>query len=491
MPISFNEIPSGKLTPGAILEIDNSRAVPGQANLPHKVLVIAQKLASGSATEATLLRIFNSKMADDYFGVGSTLALMLKTVLRNTQGVQLFAMALDDAAGAAAASCTITVTGPASANGTIALYVNDKKVNVPVLNGDLADTIATAIHTKLVADPELPVTASVTTNVVTVTAKNKGTLGNQMVVAHTFLGKAGSEELPGGVSLAITAMSGGATDPSVSTAIAALTEETFDHIVHPYTDTTNLASMKMEMDSRWGAARMLYGHTYGAKKDTLSNLSTFVTSLNNRNNTIIGFAGSLTPSWIWASAYAGQCAWSLSIDPARPLQTLPLIGVMATKPEDRFTLEEQNVLLSLGMATFTVDDDGTVRIQRAVTTYKKNASNVPDPSYRDTETMATLQRLAQEVRIRIAQKFPRVKLAPNGSRIGFGQALVTPNDVRAELVALFSEWEERGLVHDFTQFKQDLLVEINADDPNRLDVLLPPNLVNQLRITAIQLQFRL
>jgi phage tail sheath gpL-like len=143
------------------------------------------------------------------------------------------------------------------------------------------------------------------------------------------------------------------------------------------------------------------------------------------------------------------------------------------------------------MATFTVDDDGTVRIQRAVTTYKKNASNVPDPSYRDTETMATLQRLAQEVRIRIAQKFPRMKLAPNGSRIGFGQALVTPNDVRAELVALFSEWEERGLVHDFTQFKQDLRVEINVDDPNRLDVLLPPNLVNQLRITAIQLQFRL
>jgi phage tail sheath gpL-like len=95
------------------------------------------------------------------------------------------------------------------------------------------------------------------------------------------------------------------------------------------------------------------------------------------------------------------------------------------------------------------------------------------------------------VRIRIALKFPRVKLAPNGSRIGFGQALVTPNDIRAELVALFSEWEERGLVHDFAQFKQDLRVDINGDDPNRVDVLLPPNLVNQLRITAIQLQFRL
>ncbi len=491
MPISFNEISPGLLVPGAVLEIDNSRAVPGQANLAQKILVIAQKLSSGSAAEATLLRIFNSKMADDAFGVGSILSRMLKTVLKNTKGIQLFAMALDDAAGAAAASATITVTGTASANGTIALYVNDQKVNIPVLSGDSANTIATAIHTKLGSDPELPVSASVATNVVTVTAKNKGTLGNQMVVTHSFLGKAGSEELPAGVSLAITAMTGGATDPDLADAIAALTEETFDHIVQPFTDSTSLTAMKAEMDSRWSAARMLYGHSYAAKKDTLSNLSTFATGLNNRSLTVLGFAGSLTPSWIWAAAYGGQCAWSLSIDPARPLQTLPLVGVLAPKPEDRFTLEEQNVLLSLGLATFTVDDDGTVRIQRAVTTYKKNVSNVPDSSYRDTETMATLQRLAQEVRIRIAQKFPRVKLAPNGSRIGFGQALVTPNDMRAELVALFSEWEERGLVHDFAQFKQDLRVEINADDPNRLDVLLPPNLVNQLRITAIQLQFRL
>ena len=491
MPMSFNEIPINLLTPGAVLEIDNSRAIPGQVNLRQKILVIGPMLSSGTATAATLVRIFNQKMADDYFGVGSILAAMIKAVMKNTAGVDLFAMGLADEEGAAAASGTITVTGPASANGTIALYINDRKINVPVLNGDSANTIASAINSKLNTEPELPVTSSVTTNVVTLAAKNKGTLGNQMVITHSFLGKAAGEALPSGVGLTITALSAGATDPNLATAIAALSEETFDHIVQPFTDTTSLTALKTEMDSRWSAARMLYGHSYAAKKETLSNLSTFATLLNQRNLTVMGFTGSLTPSWIWASAYGGQSAWSLSIDPARTLQTLPLVGVMAPKAEDRFTLEEQNVLLGLGIATFTVDDDGTVRIQRAVTTYKKNVANVPDPSYRDTETLATLQRLAQEVRIRIALKFPRVKLAPNGSRIGFGQALVTPNDIRAELVALFSEWEERGLVHDFAQFKQDLRVDINADDPNRVDVLLPPNLVNQLRITAIQLQFRL
>ena len=36
-----------------------------------------------------------------------------------------------------------------------------------------------------------------------------------------------------------------------------------------------------------------------------------------------------------------------------------------------------------------------------------------------------------------------------------------------------------------------LVVERNATDPNRVDVLLPPDFVNQLRIFAALVQFRL
>jgi phage tail sheath gpL-like len=40
-------------------------------------------------------------------------------------------------------------------------------------------------------------------------------------------------------------------------------------------------------------------------------------------------------------------------------------------------------------------------------------------------------------------------------------------------------------------FRAHLIVQRNADDPNRLDVLFPPDLVNQLRIFAVLAQFRL
>ena len=40
-------------------------------------------------------------------------------------------------------------------------------------------------------------------------------------------------------------------------------------------------------------------------------------------------------------------------------------------------------------------------------------------------------------------------------------------------------------------FKENLIVERNATDPNRLDVLFPPDLINQLRVFATLVQFRL
>ena len=46
-------------------------------------------------------------------------------------------------------------------------------------------------------------------------------------------------------------------------------------------------------------------------------------------------------------------------------------------------------------------------------------------------------------------------------------------------------------MEDLDAFKEALVVERDANDPNRVNVLLPPNLVNQLRIFAVLAQFRL
>jgi hypothetical protein len=48
-----------------------------------------------------------------------------------------------------------------------------------------------------------------------------------------------------------------------------------------------------------------------------------------------------------------------------------------------------------------------------------------------------------------------------------------------------------GLVENLVQFKAHLIVERDPNDPNRVNVLYPPDLINQLRIFAVLAQFRL
>ena len=63
--------------------------------------------------------------------------------------------------------------------------------------------------------------------------------------------------------------------------------------------------------------------------------------------------------------------------------------------------------------------------------------------------------------------------------------------LKAELVSQYRIDEFNGLVEDIAAFKNNLIVERDPNDPNRVNVLYPPDLVNQLRVFAVLAQFRL
>ena len=48
-----------------------------------------------------------------------------------------------------------------------------------------------------------------------------------------------------------------------------------------------------------------------------------------------------------------------------------------------------------------------------------------------------------------------------------------------------------GLVENLRDFKNNLIVERDSNDPTRVNVLYPPDLINGLRIFAVLAQFRL
>jgi phage tail sheath gpL-like len=267
-----------------------------------------------------------------------------------------------------------------------------------------------------------------------------------------------------------------------------MADEQYHTVIMPFTDSENLTALESELTERWGPLIMKEGHAFAAAAGTHTTIATLAESRNCPHLTIMGSGKSPTPPWVVAAVLGGVDAFEP--DPARPRQTLTLPGVLSPAIPDRFTMAERNIHLHGGASTCVTDSGGNVLIERLITTYTVNAFDIEDTSYLDVTTMRTLSYLRYSVRARIAQKFPRHKLADDGTKFGAGQAVVTPQTIRAELIALFIQWEESGLVEGREQFKSDLIVERDGSDPNRLNALLPPDIINQFRIFAGSIQFK-
>lgn len=496
MSVSFNYIPANVRVPLFYAEMDNTQA--GYFAQNKRSLLIGQKLAAGSAAANTATIVSTTDQAKALFGAGSMLARMHAAYRAQDPFGEVWCIPVADAPAGAAATGTITVTGPAGAAGTISLYIGGQLVNVGVSAADAATAIATSINAAINAATDLPVTSSVSAAVVTLTAKWKGPTGNDISVQDSFHGYSGGQALPAGIALAYSGsgyLTGGTTNPLLTTGvIAAMGDDEYDYVIHPYTDATSLDAFRAEYGDtagRWSWSRQVYGHVYTALRGTLSALTTAGALRNDPHHTIAGVdADCPTPVWEYAAAYGAANAVCLNSDTARPTQTTILNGVLVPRAGKRFLLTERQSLLNYGIATSYVSG-GVLRVERAITTYQKNAFGQADPSYLDSETLHQLTEVTRRLRNRITSKYPRHKLASDGTRFGAGQAIVTPSVIKGELIAEYADMELSGLVENAELFKKYLIVERNATNPNRIDVLLPPDLVNQLRIFAVLNQFRL
>ncbi|PPR15426.1 MAG: hypothetical protein CFH43_00913 [Proteobacteria bacterium] len=486
MSISFNSIPVGVLTPGSYVEVDGTKAVGGIFRDTHKNLIIGQRLSTGSVAEGVPTRLTNIAQAEEFFGRGSQIAHMLKAFFAVNDSQETWAIALDDDGAAVAATGSITLGGTVTGSGTLNLMVAGQSVKVGVKAADATADIATAIATAINAQTDLPVTAVAAASVVTLTARNGGESGNDIDVRYNYYT---GETLPKGLTVTVVAMSGGTANPDIATAISAFGSAHYHTIVTPYTDSANLTAIDTEMETRFTGTDQRQGTVYTAFKGTFTEASTFLGNQNSKHLVVLALPDVPEMPCVWASKAAGVVSYHQTIDPARPYQTLDL-NLLAPALGDDFAENEREQLLKAGGATFNVVS-GQVQIQRMVTTYKTNSSGLADPSYRDLNTLHTLAFIRFSMRAMVSTTFPRYKLANNGTRFAPGQAIVTPNIIYDKLVAHFRLLERQGIVEGVNDWKKDMIVERNADDVNRIDVQVPANIVNQLRVFAGQVQFRL
>lgn len=490
MTVPFKQVPANIRVPLFYAEVDNSRANTAQEN--QRTLLIGQITAGGKAVPN--VPVLSQGDAQTVGGLNSMLSIMSDLYRANDPLGELWYLPLADATSSTAASGTISVGSVPTGSGTLSLYVGGDRYQIPVLPTLSAAQVATAIAAAINADLTCPVTAVATTSTVTLTAVNKGPAGNDIDIRLNYGGVASNEIMPAGLTLTITPMAGGATPPDLSTGLAALGDLTFDFIVCPYSDATTLDALKLflnDQSGRWSYAKQLYGHVFTAARGTVGALTTVGTARNNQHETVMGFNDSPHSGWMWAAAMAGAAAVSLRVDPALPLQTVPINGILPPPVQSRFAMTDRNALLFSGISTFTVDQGGQVYIENLITTYQRNAFGAPDNSYLQVETLFTLVYVIREMRNMVTSKYGRMKLADDGTRFAAGSAIVTPSIIKADLIAKYRDLEYRGFVQNGDAFRDGLIVERDAMNPGRISVLWPGVLISQLRVFALLAQFRL
>ena len=492
MPVSFNRIPGNLRVPLFWAEFDATQAGYLATAAPACLLGHAADDAIAEPEKPVLVTGADQALA--LFGHHSQLADMVQAYRLNDPTGELWCVPVPAGAGAAAAG-SVTFAGTPTASGLVAVYVGGRRYAISVAVGDTAAALATALAAAITADPVIPLEALATVGAVALTIAFAGEIGNGTQLALNLRGIPAGEVTPAGLTVTVVPFAGGAGEPDLVASLNALADAEYDYIAIPWSDAATLDDVRTAMgeeSGRWAWDKQLYGHCFSARIDDVAGLVAHGGTLNDPHTSVLGVPeGAPTPAWRIAAAFTAEAAVGLRADPARPLQTLPLIGVQLPPRGSRFTVGERQTLLFHGIATCVAGSDNVPRIERAITTYQKNVYDQGDPSWLDVQTPATLQMIVRTLRNAILTKYPRHKLANDGTHFGAGQAVVTPKILKAELVAQYAALEDLALVENMDAFKQFLIVERDPIDPNRVNVLLPPDLVNQLRVFAALVQFRL
>ncbi|EDW4642195.1 phage tail protein, partial [Salmonella enterica subsp. enterica serovar Java] len=139
--------------PGTYVGFDFSRAGRALAAGNWSVVILGQRLASGTVPALTPTDIYSPDEAAACFGRGSQAHRMVARAINANNTVSLSVCALDDDAAAVAATGHVILSGTASGSGQVRLRVAGTTVAVAVSTGDKSGDLQTRLVAALAASP--------------------------------------------------------------------------------------------------------------------------------------------------------------------------------------------------------------------------------------------------------------------------------------------------------------------------------------------------
>jgi len=243
-------ISSSAMAAGVGAGVQNTVFKSEAAVMPRKALIIAT-LSAAYADNVPIGKpviVTSPEDVTSKAGSGSMAHRLAMAFFRGSKNsVPVYLMAEEEPQGAQAATGEIVITAEQPhGEGVIALYVAGKAYKIPVLADDDTADIGERVTATVNADTACPVVLAHNNGVITLTSKSKGPWGNEITVAINQR-LAEKETLPDGITVAITAMSGGSGLPDLEADLKAglgdgdsSNEDRYTGIAHGYGDDSQI-----------------------------------------------------------------------------------------------------------------------------------------------------------------------------------------------------------------------------------------------------------
>jgi phage tail sheath gpL-like len=498
-------------------------------NDSQKLLFIGQMTSAGTATSGTLYEnIDNENGQDALFGKNSMLATMIRAAKYHNKISRIDAIPLADNGAGTQALGSIVFTGTATGSGTITVSIGSKGTvpllqhvyALPIVATNTPTNIGDLLAAAITADTTCPVTAVNTTGSVALTAVHKGTEGN--FISISVSGSATS------VTYAVTGMTGGASDPSVTTLFSVVGDTRYQSIVYP---SYVRSVAKTFLDARFNVdKKILDGVGFDMMTDTSANIVTAGNANNSQSIAIIANNKIATPLAFYtgsgifeintiiaaqiAAIRALRLTENVNIDQyvsatygakdafgGMHIASLPYFNtILSTLPlEDSgksFTDTELASLTAAGITTIGNNVANTsVVMGTTVTTYKTDGGGNTDVSFKYLEYVDTEVTCREYFYNNLRERFSQSRLTDGDIMVGYNMA--NEQIIKSFLTGLYVDLADNALVKIgkdvatgtdwLTYFKQNLTVVLDmALGKATVTMVLP--IVTQLRIILMSIQ---
>jgi len=366
------------MIPGSYSEFNYYAGPNGLPVNVQKVLLVGA--GTGVLPVNSPMEVYSEADATTLTGAGSVLHSMYLAAKEAWKYAQITLVRHAEPVGSAA-HYTVTLSGSATKSGVARLRIGSTFVSAAVAIGATPTEVAAALVLAVNAKTFLPVTATSSGAVLTLTAKNIG----------AYISDAGGVSIDGvmvntDMTLDVELATAGVGTVDLEDVLKAAFPARYHLIGVSVSDSANLILLRTHLENAASPLEQRGQRGIAVKQGTLSAVKALVTSLNHERLNVGAVKELSNPVW---EISAGMCAvFASNSKPNKPMNGLPIVGLDIPAVAARWSGEEEDALLMAGVIPLA-ETDGELCLVRAVTT-KTNVDGVRFEKLVDTGVIASM-----------------------------------------------------------------------------------------------------